>query len=164
MNFQLLAFVLLGIASAQYFDGSKAYLIRAKHSNLYLTSSSQTAGVSDIVQFLLAEDKRLQHFYFKLKPGTSNRYFIHSYFNPANVLDVKGAAVADLAGVQLYPKHGGDNQLFEITQNADFSYKIKAVHSGKFLDVYGVSPNLGATLIQYPSTVGDNQKFFIESY
>ena len=164
MNIQI-SFILLVIATsmAQTFDPFKPYLIRAKHSGLYMTPSSPNASTSALLQFVGSEDKRLQKVYLRLKAGTSNRYYIHSHLNPNNVFDVSGVSMADSAPMQIWPKHGGDNQLFEITQNADSSYFIKAVHSGKVLDIYGASVLNGAALTQYTLHGGDNQRFFIDA-
>ena len=144
------------------FDDNKAYNIRNKKSGLYLTPASVHSGQSNILQFAKAHNDNLQKVYIKQKNGANNKYYIHSYANPGNVYDITGGVNTNGAALQIYPKHGGNNQLFEITQNADFSFTIKAVGSGKVLDVNGGSVLNGAQVIQYDAANSDNQKFFID--
>lgn len=66
------------------------------------------------------------------------------------VLDVSEASIADGANIQIWSRANVNQQKFEITQVFGDYYKIRAVHSGKYLDVTGGSSASGTNVQQYP--------------
>jgi len=74
-------------------------------------------------------------------------------------LDVAGgpAAIQDGAGVIQWPYWGGSNEIWRLTPASNGYFSIVASHSGKCLDVAGISPNDGAPLQQWSCWGGDNQ-------
>ena len=64
-------------------------------------------------------------------------------------------------GVQLiqWDYWGGGNQRFRLDPLGDGYYRIMIEHSGKCLDVAGISTDNGAPIIQWEYWGGDNQKF-----
>ncbi|MFF7521655.1 alpha-L-fucosidase [Streptomyces pseudovenezuelae] len=72
------------------------------------------------------------------------------------VLDVKDASTADGADIIQYPWTAGTNQQWKLLPNADGSYRLSGVKSGKLLESPGGSTQ-GAPLEQATDTGGDNQ-------
>jgi hypothetical protein len=77
----------------------------------------------------------------------------------AQVLDVSGASMDNLATVLLWGAHGGTNQQWRFDKQDDGTWRITAVHSGKALDVLGGSKDAGAGVIQYDWHGGPNQRW-----
>ncbi|MFJ3307219.1 alpha-L-fucosidase [Streptomyces sp. NPDC086549] len=74
------------------------------------------------------------------------------------VLEVGGGATADGATVDQWPWNGGTNQQWKLLPNADGSYRLSNVRSGKVLDSPGGSAQ-GAGLDQWADDGGDNQSW-----
>ncbi|WP_079158474.1 alpha-L-fucosidase [Streptomyces caniscabiei] len=72
------------------------------------------------------------------------------------VLDVNGASSADGAALIQWPSTGGTNQQWKLLPNADGSYRLSNVRSGKVLDSPSGSAQ-GAGLDQSSDTDSDNQ-------
>jgi hypothetical protein len=74
-------------------------------------------------------------------------------------LEVAGgpAATTDGVGVIQWPYWGGSNEIWKLTPVSNGYFSIVASHSGKCLDVAGISPNDGALLQQWSCWGGDNQ-------
>ncbi|WP_367318721.1 alpha-L-fucosidase [Streptomyces sp. HUAS ZL42] len=72
------------------------------------------------------------------------------------VMDVSGASSADGASIIQWPWTGGTNQQWKLLPNADGSYRLSNVRSGKVLDSPGSSTQ-GASLDQWSDDGGDNQ-------
>eukprot|EP00884_Botryococcus_braunii_P020452 jgi/Botrbrau1/7090/Bobra.0165s0112.1 len=77
-------------------------------------------------------------------------------------LDVIGFDTTNGAQVKYYAANGKPNQLWDITMQADGSYKFVNVATGKCLDGYG--QGTGQTLRQYDCSSGTliNQKVYLE--
>ncbi|MFE7835151.1 alpha-L-fucosidase [Streptomyces sp. NPDC057474] len=72
------------------------------------------------------------------------------------VMDVSGASSADGAGIIQWPSTGGTNQQWKLLPNADGSFRLANVRSGKLLDSPGSSAQ-GAVLDQWADTGTSNQ-------
>ncbi|MFL6447193.1 MAG: RICIN domain-containing protein [Bryobacteraceae bacterium] len=76
-------------------------------------------------------------------------------------LDVAGgpSATFDGAALSQWPFWGGSNEIFQANPTSDGYLTINPVHSGKCLDVSGISKNDGAQVFQWSCWGGDNQKW-----
>ncbi|MFF1767655.1 RICIN domain-containing protein [Streptomyces sp. NPDC058251] len=74
-------------------------------------------------------------------------------------LDVRGGSRDDGAGVQIYPRTGGENQRWLFRPNVDGSYLISSADSGKCLDIADASQNDGAVVQQWGCNGGANQSW-----
>ncbi|MER7689693.1 alpha-L-fucosidase [Streptomyces sp. NPDC097610] len=74
------------------------------------------------------------------------------------VLEVGNGATADGAAVDQWPWNGGTNQQWKLLPNADGSYRLSNVRSGKVLDSPDASAQ-GAGLDQWADDGGDNQSW-----
>ncbi|MER5484319.1 RICIN domain-containing protein [Streptomyces sp. NPDC002812] len=79
----------------------------------------------------------------------------------AQVVDVPGAV--GTGGTQLiqWTWHGGNNQRWTFTANADGSWTARNVQSGLCMDVNANSTGAGAAVIQWTCTGNDNQRWRI---
>jgi hypothetical protein len=92
-----------------------------------------------------------------ISPGT---YYLQPVNSFLRVLDVWGASGADGAKVCLYDYHGGSNQRFTVSQDAQGYYTITNTSSKKALDVWGALAVSGASVSQYKSHNNANQKWY----
>ena len=69
--------------------------------------------------------------------------------------------LADAATIIQYTPHVGDNQQWRSSAVGDGYYRLIARHSGKALDVSGVSSGHGAGVIQCTATRGANQQWLL---
>ncbi len=60
-----------------------------------------------------------------------------------------------------WDQHGGNNQQFRIEPLGDNQFALRAVHSGKVLDVSGISRENGAQIHQWDWVGGNNQRWRI---
>lgn len=74
-------------------------------------------------------------------------------------LDVWGASGSDGATVGQYAFKASGNEIFSLHQNAAGYFTITANHSGKCLDIAGVSKTNGAKLQQWGCGTGTNQQW-----
>ncbi|GAA3808992.1 hypothetical protein GCM10022403_048830 [Streptomyces coacervatus] len=74
------------------------------------------------------------------------------------VLDVSGASTADGGAVIQWPSSGGTNQQWKLLPNADGSFQLSNVRSGKVLQSPGGSAQ-GDGLNQWTADGGDNQSW-----
>mgnify|MGYP002778779952 CR=1 FL=1 len=77
--------------------------------------------------------------------------------------DVPYASTNNGVKIGLYTGNSNTNQRFQFRHYGNGYYTIKAVHSGKGVDISGVSLNDGATVQQYdlPNPPSDNQLFSV---
>ena len=93
---------------------------------------------------------------------TEGLYRIQSALGTNLSLDISGASLIDGGRAQIYSSNGTLAQLFQIEAAPDETthqpfYRIRAVHSGKYLEVAGNSPFPCASIQQYGSTGKANQ-------
>ncbi len=74
-------------------------------------------------------------------------------------MDVAGASTVDGGYLIQYPYYGTLNQNFVVLKTSDGYASIMCVYSRKMMDVTGVSKADGATIQQWQSNNGDNQKW-----
>ncbi|MGW2567796.1 RICIN domain-containing protein [Streptomyces sp. NPDC001537] len=90
---------------------------------------------------------------FKPVAGRANTYTIVNEHS-GKCLDVASGSTADGAAVIQYTCNGGTNQMFTLNPVSALGisqdYQLVAVHSGKCVDVTGVSKTAGAKVHQWP--------------
>ncbi|MCP5547389.1 MAG: DUF1593 domain-containing protein [Akkermansiaceae bacterium] len=95
-----------------------------------------------------------------------NQYSIENQNAPGKVLDVNGGVTATGNGVNvhIWTNSGANNQKWTIqpTGGNYNTYTLAAVHSGKGLDVNGVSFANGANVQQWTLGPGLNQEWYLE--
>lgn len=98
-----------------------------------------------------------QKFQFTPVPGGYKVTAKHSGLQ----LDIAGGPNATQDGTPLgqWPYWGGTNEIFQVSQEVDGYYTIHPDHSGKCLDVAGISKSDGAPVNQWTCWGGDNQKW-----
>jgi hypothetical protein len=98
----------------------------------------------------------------KGNPGITGTYFLQN--RSSNLyMDVQGGtgATGDGANIQQWNTAGTTNQQFKFDHLGDGTYKITAVHSGKVVDVSGISKADGANVFQYTYYGTPNQQFIM---
>jgi hypothetical protein len=98
----------------------------------------------------------------KGNPNITGNYYLQN--RSSNLyMDVSGGpgATQDAANIQQYSLLNATNQRFKFTHLGDGTYKITAVHSGKAVDVSGISKNDGANVFQYTYYGTANQQFIL---
>jgi hypothetical protein len=94
--------------------------------------------------------------------GITGTYFLQN--RSSNLyMDVQGGtgATGDGANIQQWNTAGTTNQQFKFDHQGDGTYKITAVHSGKVVDVSGISKANGANVFQYTYYGTPNQQFIM---
>ncbi len=84
-------------------------------------------------------------------------YTISSKLDSNKRLAIKGGSKNNCANLQLLDRNGTDAQKFKVQYNPDRCYTIKAICSGKMLDVLGGSKNV----LQCTKNKRNTQKWFI---
>ncbi|MBQ9021186.1 MAG: RICIN domain-containing protein [Eggerthellaceae bacterium] len=87
-----------------------------------------------------------------VKPGI---YYIQSCIRKSFVLDVSGGSKSDRANVQIYHANSSDAQKWRVSVDANGTYSIRNVKSGKYLDVSGGTARNSQNVWQY---TGNNSK------
>ncbi|MGW2787662.1 RICIN domain-containing protein [Streptomyces populi] len=97
--------------------------------------------------------------YLAATPAEATTTFTFGNLNSGKCLEVAYASTADLANVDQYTCHGGNNQKWYIQPAGGHWQNLVNVNSGKCLDVYGWSTADFATVTQYTCHGGANQKW-----
>ncbi|MCM2423470.1 RICIN domain-containing protein [Streptomyces sp. RKAG293] len=79
----------------------------------------------------------------------------------AQAVDVPGSSTTPGTQLIQWTWHGGPNQRWTLTANADGSYTARNAGSGQCMDVNGGSTGAGAAVIQWTCTGNDNQHWRI---
>lgn len=91
--------------------------------------------------------------YFKVTMTSANiadgYYSISSKLNNSKCVDIKGGYKDNGTTAILYDWQGSDNQIFYFERLSDGTYRIKAKHSGRYLEVRDSSHNNGAEVAQW---------------
>ena len=89
-------------------------------------------------------------------------YYISSALNEKMVFDIESSSQTDGAKLQLWGKseENTDNQKFKVTYNEEGYYEIEAVHSGKVLEISGISAR--TRIQQYEKGDSEGQKWIIQ--
>lgn len=129
------------------------------------TSSGSVAGISGNVDLnafgnksFVASRNIASYPQVNIPNGT---YFISSAKRDSLGLDVPGASQADGVRMQLYSANRSAAQQYNFTKQADGSYVITNVTSGKALDVAGAAAGLHAVVQQYTPNGSAAQRWFL---
>jgi uncharacterized protein YvpB len=154
-------------------SGSQYVVRSAKDPSFYLDVSGARDANGTNVQIWKKSSGKAQLFDFIALSSsrTSSNvsiadgiYNISSALSSNLVLDVYGVSQANGATVQIYTKRAGSvNQMFMIKRQSDGYYQIRALHSGKALDIENgsvVALN-GAVQSAVKTSGGDSQKWAI---
>lgn|GEM_PF-6445583 len=117
---------------------------------------------SIIKDFCKKYKKLIKNYFQKACPLQDGIYTVSSKINKNMVLDVSGYDTLNEANVQIWEKHGGNNQKFYIKSVGNGFYTIKALHSGKMLDVAFRNKESGTNVWQYEKNNTDAQKWEIQ--
>ena len=99
----------------------------------------------------------------KAETDYTGTYVLRSTNGSDMVMDVEGGVNSGKgSNIIQWTFHGGVNQQWKLTRQADGSYTIASLlATGYLMDVYGASVNQGVQIIQWPSNGGDNQKWLV---
>jgi hypothetical protein len=137
---------------------NQAYYLIAKHSGKVLGFTDNSRGKS-LQQMDYDSTNKQQRFRFE--PG-SGFFWITTPPYKKNYLAVNNSSLEDAAVVLQWeweaPKH---NSRFLVEPAYNGYYRIKAMHSGKFLDVFEAKKTTGAAVVQHRLMGSDNQLFML---
>jgi hypothetical protein len=136
----------------------------AQHSGQCLDDTNLSTANGTQYQQYYCEGGYQQMLDFKPVAGKTNTYTIVNEHS-GKCLDVSGASTADGAAVIQYTCNGATNQQFTLNPVTALGnskdYQLVAVHSGKCVDVSGVSTAAGAKIHQWtcdPASALNNKK------
>lgn len=134
-------------------DGSFQSVAAAQHSQQCLDNTNAAAADGNPQQQFYCEGGDQQLWNFRPVSGVANTYTIVNQ-QSGKCLDVNGAAADDGAAIHQWTCHGGTNQQFILrkvtyTGNDPHDYQLLARHSGKCVDVNGISTTPRALVHQW---------------
>lgn len=144
-------------------DGYTLTLLPPSNTTISTVAVSENSGQClDDTNISTADGTQYQQYYceggyqqmldFKPVSGKANTYTVVNELS-GKCLDVSGASTADGAAVQQWTCNGGTNQQFTLNPVTALGnsqdYQLVAVHSGKCVDVSGVSTTAGAQIHQW---------------
>ncbi len=119
----------------------------------------------DVVNKLpISEKIKLKSIMWRVNPQKAiddGIYIISSKLAPNMCLDIRQCSKDDKANLQLWQKNGTDAQKFKLQYHPNGYYTIKAMCSGKFIDVSASGKQHGTNIWQYSANGTDAQKWFI---
>jgi hypothetical protein len=134
-------------------DASFQTVAVAQHSQQCLDDTNRSTADGAQQQQFFCEGGDQQLWNFRPVPGVADTYTIVNQLS-GKCLDVNGAATADGAAVIQWACHGGTNQQFTLRKvtyagNDPHDFQLLARHSGKCVDVSGISTAAGALIHQW---------------
>ncbi|WP_307020606.1 RICIN domain-containing protein [Streptomyces canus] len=136
----------------------------AQHSGQCLDDTNLSKNDGTQYQQYHCEGGYQQMFDFKPVAGRANTYTVVNELS-GKCLDVLDFSTADGAAVQQWTCTGGTNQMFTLNPVTALGnskdYQLVAVHSGKCVDVSGISTTAGAKIHQWtcdPASALNNKK------
>jgi ricin-type beta-trefoil lectin protein len=101
---------------------------------------------------------------FRIEPLGSNQFALRAVHS-GKVLDVWEWSTANGGRIIQWDWHGGNNQRWAIDDagvagDPDL-FALRSIHSGKVLDVSGISRGNGAQIVQWDWVGGNNQRWRI---
>lgn len=134
-------------------DGSFQSVAVAQHSQQCLDNTDLSTADGNRQQQFYCEGGDQQLWTFRPVAGVANTYTIVNQ-QSGKCLDVNGASTADGAAVIQWTCHGGTNQQFTLRKvtypgNDPHDYQLLARHSGKCVDVSGISTAARAPIHQW---------------
>ncbi len=142
--------------------------VNAKTTSAWVNLVSQNSGKClDVTGMSESKGVQLQQWTCE---GTANQQFqltsVQGGYeitakNSGLQLNVNGgtAVTQDGAAIIQWPYSGASNEIWSLAPNADGSYSIKVLSSGKCVDVAGISQSDGALIQQWACWGGANQKW-----
>lgn len=135
---------------------NQSYYLVAKHSGKVLGFTDSSRG-KQLQQMNYDKGNKQQHFRFD---GSSGFFWITTPPFKNNYLAVHDSSSADGVPILQWeweaPKH---NSRFYIEPAGGGYYRIKAMHSGKYLDVFEAKQDHGAAVVQHRLMSSENQVF-----
>jgi len=145
---------------------AQRWIIRSKGDGSYSLQNKQTGKFLDLrngeiyhdntIQTWVGDGTLAQQWYIDpvdtLPDGT---YTVRSASNASFGWDIAGNSNDNDANLQLW----SSEHKFVITHGSDGYYTIRALNSGRYLDVYCGLADMGTNIIQFDHTGGDNQKW-----
>jgi len=134
-------------------DGSFQSVAVAQHSQQCLDNTNSGTADGNVQQQHNCEGGDQQLWNFRPVAGVANTYTVVSQ-QTGKCLDINGVSTADGAAVIQWTCHSGTNQQFTLRKvtyagNDSHDYQLVARHSGKCVDVSGVSTAAGARVHQW---------------
>lgn len=140
-------------------DPGTPYLLGNPRSGLCLDGGIAPAEAFDTVQLWQCGAARVQQFQFV---AAFDGYFtIAARDYPTIVMDVKDEATANNIPIILYPRHGYDNQLFQVVPQTGGTFLLIAKNSGKCLEAQGAATAQGTPIVQDTCSGGTEQSFTV---
>jgi hypothetical protein len=126
----------------------------AQHSQQCLDNTGLGTADGNAQQQFYCEGGDQQLWNFRPVAGVANTYTVVNQ-QSGKCLDVSGASTANGAAVTQWTCQNGQNQQFTLRKvtysgNDSHDYQLVARHSGKCVDVNGVSTAARASVIQWP--------------
>ncbi len=135
---------------------NQSYYLVAKHSGKVLGFTDSSRG-KQLQQMNYDKGNKQQHFRFD---GSTGFFWILTPPFKNNYLAVHDSSSADGVPILQWeweaPKH---NSRFYIEPAGGGYYRIKAMHSGKYLDVFEAKQDHGAAVVQHRLMSSENQVF-----
>jgi hypothetical protein len=134
-------------------DASFQTVAAAQHSQQCLDDTNRSTADGTQQQQFFCEGGDQQLWNFRPVPGVADTYTIVNQLS-GKCLDVNGAATADGAAILQWACHGGTNQQFTLRKvtyagNDPHDFQLVARHSGKCVDVSGISTAARALIHQW---------------
>lgn len=149
-------------------QAESTYSIISKCGNLYMELSSN--NVQNGVKIILNDNTDLstQQFLLVNEAPSENLALIEDgiyqlELKSGKVLDVAGGSNNNSANIQIWGNDKVQQQKFRISKvDGTAYYRINAVHSAKYLNVYGEKEALTTNVNQYPLNNSDGQFWYIQ--
>lgn len=132
-----------GVAAEQNLNGT--YVIRNVNSGLYMTVGYDEEN--NVVQNEAAN--AAMNSAWRLEADGDGYYRIYSYMDTSVLLNAGTAANSSDRNVCISAKSDADNQLFELSANADGSFKLISKDTGKAVEVINAEKTGGANIQQW---------------
>lgn len=134
----------------------QTYKIQIAADTSLLLDAAGTAATAGS-NCLLATDSGAtdQHWIFVPRPKlrSGGVYELHSMLNNELVLDITSWSKTNGASAIIWPTHGGNNQKFVLIEEETDKWRIRNVHSGKYLDIKGNEAVNSASIVQWGEPV-----------
>lgn len=131
-------------------------LIQSRTSNL--TQYNQVSNVANNYNYAVRPPANVAVANSNFRPES---FYKIINVNSHKAIEVKNYSRDNGAEICQWDFHGGDNQLWKLTDAGDGYYYISSALTGKNLDVSGFSQDNGGRIVQWDNTSGKNQQWGI---
>jgi hypothetical protein len=136
----------------------RAAPVKVRHSGQVIDVPGSRTDLVQLIQYPYFGTPN-QLWYFVPVDG---QFYALQNANSGWVVDVGGAGVQDTAPIVQWPWGGSHNQQFDLVRfGGSNDFDIRPRHSGKCVDVSGISHDPGAALHQWTCHRGNNQRWFL---